>query len=436
MSVLHALSVRPDGRRLRRAALVSAVVTVFAAGSIVAATGAQATTVSYSGISGPGDSLVVTHRGEVVNGTNIEQRLSPTGAVTAVLDDTNHKVLSSTVALDPAYSGLIALGPLFAYVRADFEQIGTVTGTVSHTGTPGIDMVAVHTVTRLHMTTYATTTPVENPATDGTISQGATCFVDLDLTLAGPVNRRTGTLSLGADPLVIPRFPGPADNIPGDDCTDFGAKGLNFLVAGSNNAITLNFKGAPTSAHYTGVTTGNQSTIGIRVGDPIFAKTVHPSSSIVADINFQTGAITNVKALFKPIDIAALPGLLAAIPVFAHIDITTTGTPVASLTSGGATGIDKVNVSVNARMAVTVTAVSSLVKLTNPLSCYVNLKLNLAGTVDRGTDQLNLAGKFTIPSFPLLGCGVQTFGFVSVGLTSMVSGTNNSIALNYVDGTL
>jgi hypothetical protein len=124
--------------------------------------------------------------------------------------------------------------------------------------------------------------------------------------------------------------------------------------------------------------------------------------------------------------------VLAALPVNAHIEITTLGPPTASLAPSGTPGIDNAKVAVKARMAVTATAITSSLKLTNPKTCYVDLSLDLSGTVDRGTDALKLSQpKFTVPSFPFFGCGL-----LGPALTAMVSGKSNSINLNFVDGVI
>jgi len=68
-------------------------------------------------------------------------------------------------------------------------------------------------------------------------------------------------------------------------------------------------------------------------------------------------------------------------------------------------------------------------KLTHPAKCFVDLDLTLAGTVDRGTNELKLAqSKFTIPNFTFVGCGLM-----GSGRNLLVAGANNSIALNEVD---
>jgi hypothetical protein len=403
---------------------VATLVSALAISGLVSASTAQATTLTFLGTSGPGDSQVVTRVGE-----QYENHLSPTGSVIAVLDDTNQTITSGTVSLDSTYSSIVPAGPFFGYIKADFEQVGAITGTTAHTATEGIDSLSVHVVTRLHVTTYVSKVAEQHPDTDGTVTDPATCWVDLDLSLTGSVNRRTGFLSLGQDGFTIPNFPGNDTATPGHDCGEVGYQVLDGIVSGSNNTMHLNFNGAPTTVHYTGVSTGDQSTIVVRKGDPIFSKTIHPLSSLVADIDFRTNAITNVDVKFDRINVAALPGLLAAIPVYAHIDLKLLGTPVAALSPGTTPGIDRVTVSTKARMAVTVTAISNDLKLTNPSTCYVDLKLALAGTVDRGTDKLNLSGKFAIPAFPLFGCGL-----LSAGLTTMVSGPSNTVDLNYVDG--
>lgn len=411
-------------RRARRAALVATLVSAVAATGVVAASSARATTLTFQGTSGPGDSIVVTRQGE-----SLENHLSPTGSVTAVLDDTHHTITSGAVTLDSAYSDLVPIGPFYGYVRADFEQVGSISGTLANTATEGIQAVTVHTVTRLRMTVFATPNPEEHPDTDGQLSSPSTCWVDLDLALTGTVNRRTGFLSIGANPFTIPEFPGGATATSDQDCGEVGFQALNSIVAGSNNRITMNFSGTPTTVHYTGVTSGSQSTIVIRKGDPIFERTVHPAGSLVADIDFRTNTINNVVTKFDDLNIPALPGLLASFPVYARIGMKILGTPTATLTPGTTVGIDNVTVSAKVRMAVTVSAVSSSLTLTNPNTCYVDLRLNLAGTVDRGTDKLSLSSKFSIPPFPLLGCGL-----LSAGLTTMVSGSNNVANLNYVDG--
>jgi len=388
---------------------------------------AEATTINYSGATSGTQSSITIHRGD-----SFQRVLHPEGTVTATLDDTNKKVVGGTVALKPSFTDTF-VGPfnLTLYVRTDLEQIGNVTGTATPSATAGSSDLAVNATNRLHLTVYVQSGATQAPATDQKLTDPAKCSVDLALTLKGQANRRTGALSIAADPFTIPTFPAdnPAD--PSRTC-GFATGALNQQVAGANNAIALNFSGAPTTAHYTGVSTGTQSTIVIKKGDFIFEKTVHPTGSIEADIDFTAGKITNTKTVFNPVDVAALPGVLAALPVNAHIEITTLAPPAASLTPSGTPGIDNAKVSVKARMAVTATAITSSLKLTNPKTCYVDLDLALAGTVDRGTDALKVSQpKFTVPSFPFFGCGL-----LGPALTGMVSGKSNSINLNFVDGAI
>jgi hypothetical protein len=407
-------------------ALGTALVSAVAGLGLLPAPSAGATTVAYTGTTSGTQSSITIHRGD-----QYQRVLNPTGSVTATLDDTNQKIASGKVALNPSFTATF-VGPfnLNLYVRTDLEQIGQVTGTAKPSATaPGTtDLVATAT-TRLHLTVYNQKGATQAPATDPTLTDPVKCAVDLTLTLKGSANRRTGDLALTQDPFTIPTFPNGTPDA--NKTCGLATNALNTQVAGANNGIALNFKGGPTAAHYTGVTSGTQSTIVIKKGDLIFSKTVHPTGSIVSDIDFVTNKITNTKVTFGALDVPALPGVLAAAPANAHIDLSLVGAPVATISPSGTPGIDNVNVATTARMAVTVSLFSSPgVKLTNPATCYVDLKLNLAGTVDRGTDKLSLGqNPFTIPKFPFFGCGL-----VGPGLNSLVSGANNTIALNFVDG--
>jgi hypothetical protein len=416
----------PKSRRTaRRAALATVLVGALTAGGFIVASSAQATILNYTGSTSGTQSSITTHKGD-----SYERTLNPSGTVAATLDDTNKKVTSSTVSLNPVFTPVFVVSGIHVYVKSEFEQIGNVTGTIAHTATEGIDTISVNSVSRLHVTVYHATSSTElHPDTDGKLADGAKCWVDVNLALSGPANRRTGFLSLAASQFTIPTFPSPTTGTADHNCGSYGTPGLNTALAGANNSMALNFTGGPTTVHYTGVSTGDQSTIVVRKGDPIFGKTIHPTSSLVADIDFRTNTISNTVTKFDRVNVPALPGLLASFPVYAHIDMTTIGTPVSTLSPSGTVGIDNVTVSTKARMAVTVTAISNDLKLTNPATCFVNLTLNLSGTEDRGTDKLSLSGKFTIPAFPLFGCGL-----LSTGLTTMVSGPSNTINLNYVDG--
>ena len=405
---------------------IAGVGSLAAAGAYFAPT-AQATTISYSGTSTGTESTITIHRGD-----SYQRVLHPTGAVTAVLDDTAQKVVSSTVSLDPSYTETFPVFSLKLYARTDIEQVGPVTGTATP-GPDGTTNISVLANTKLHLTVYNTADGSQHPATDQKLTDPAKCVVDLPMTLTGSANRRTGSLSLHQDPFTIPNFPnGSVD--PNLTC-GLTTGALNAQVAGANNGIDLNFSGGPTSAHYTGVAKPGASTIVIKKGDLIFEKTVKPTGSLVADIDFINGTTSNVVTKFDSVDVAALPGVLSAFPANAHIDITTTGAPAATLTPSGTPGIDNIGVKVSAKMAVTVSLFKSPgIALTNPKTCFVTLNLNLTGTVDRGTDTVSIGQpKFTVPSFPTSlfgGCGL----LLGPALTGMVSGPNNSIALTFVDG--
>lgn len=420
-------SARATWSARRTVVAVSLLLALVASIFVLRPQNAEATTINYAGVTSGTQSSVTIHRGD-----SFQRVLHPAGAVTATLDDTNKKVVSGAVALKPSFTDTF-VGPfnLVLYVRTDLEQIGNVTGTATPSATSGLTDLAVNSTTRLRLTVYVQAGATQSPTTDQKLTDPAKCHVDLALSLKGQANRRTGALSIAADPFTIPQFPAdnPAD--PSRTC-GFATGALNQQVAGGNNAIALNFTGGPTTAHYTGVSKGTQSKIVIKKGDFIFEKTVHPTGSIEADIDFITGKITNTKTVFDPVNVAALPGVLAALPVNARIDITTLTPPTASLTPSGTPGIDNAKVGVKARMTVTATAITTSLKLTNPKTCYVDLTLDLAGTVDRGTDELKLSQpKFTIPSFPLFGCGL-----LGPALSGMVSGKSNSINLNFVDGVI
>ena len=413
----------PRSRSLTLAA--AALITSLAALTALPATTAGATTVSYTGTSTGTQSSITIHRGDAY-----QRVLNPEGTVTATLDDTAKKIVSGTVSLKPSYTPTF-VGPfnLKVYVRTDMEQIGQVTGTAVPSATPGTTDVVAKTTTRLHLTVYNTKDGTQNPATDGKLTDPTKCYVDLGLTLTGSANRRTGALALKQDPFTIPAFP---NGTPDANKTCGPATGsLNTQVAGSNNGIDLHFSGAPTSAHYTGITTGTQSTIVIKKGDLLFERTVHPTGTLVADIDFTTGKTSNVAATFAAMDIPALPGILASAPAYAHVDLKTLSAPVATLSPSGAPGIDKITVQTTARMSVTVSLLSNPgIKLTDPTSCYSDITLSATGTVDRGTDEVKLTqNPFTIPKFKFFGCG-----FLGAGLDLMIAGPTNTIALNYVDG--
>ncbi len=414
----------PRSRRHRRALGLAGIGILTSVGAVLVPS-AGATTVAYAGVTTGTQSSITIHRGDAY-----QRVLNPTGSVSATLDDTNHTVVGGQVALAPTTTATF-VGPLNlnVYVRTDLEQIGTVTGTATPGAVSGTTDLAVTATTRLHVTVFNQKGTTQAPATDGKLSDPTKCYVDLALALKGSADRRSGSLSLTQDPFTIPSFPSGTPD-PTRTC-GFATGSLNTQVAGANNAIALNFNGAPTSAHYTGVTGGTRSTILIKKGDALLGKTIHPSGSLVSDIDFTNSTVSNVATQFDPIDVAALPGILSSLPANAHIDLSTTGTPAATLTPSGTAGIDNIAVQTTARMRVTVSLFSKPgVALTNPKTCFVDLKLNLTGTVDRGTDEVKLSQpKFTVPNFPFFGCGL-----LGTGLNLLVSGPNNSIALDYVDG--
>lgn len=413
----------------RRAAALAVAMTLLTSVGLVTALApsAGATTLQYSGSSTGTASTLTLHRGD-----SYERVLHPTGTITATLDDTNHTVTGGTVAFDPSYTDTF-VGPfsLNLYVRTDLEQIGPASGSATDSGTPGVANVSVQSQNRLHLTVFRQKGATQDPATDGKMTDPAKCYVDLSLSLSGTADRRTGDLSVGADPFTIPAFPNGTPD-PAKTC-QLATSSLNAQVAGPNNAIALHFSGGPTSAHYTGKTTGTQSTIVIKKGNKLLERTVNPTGALVGDIDFTTGTLSNVSTTFSSITMKAFPGILSSLPAYAKIDMSTIGTPAAALTPSGTPGIDTISVQTTARMAVTVSLLSpNGIKLTNPSSCYVDLHLNLSGTVDRGTDKVSLnQNPFTIPSFGR-GCGL----LMGPALTLLVSGSSNSISLNYSDGVL
>lgn len=426
MTIPHPRPLRRARHRTRAvlscAALIGAIATV----GTVLAPSAGATTINYAGTTSGTQSTITIHRGD-----SFQRVLHPEGAVTATLDDTNRTVVGGTVALKPSYTPTFT-GPfgLLLYVRTDIEQVGQIAGTAVPSSTIGVTDLAVSATTRLRVTVYRTLDGTQHPETDARLSDPVKCFVDLPLTLTGTANRRTGALALTQDPFTIPTFPNGTPD-PARTC-GLATGSLNQQVAGANNGISLNFTGGPTTAHYTGVSKGTQSLIVIKKGDWIFQRKVNPTGSLVADIDFTTRTVSNVDARFDPINMAALPGILSAAPANAKIDLKTIGTPVATVAPSATPGIDDLSVQTTARMGVTVSLFSNPgVNLTNPSRCFVDIKLALKGTVDRGTDVVTLGSPaFTIPRFPLFGCGLT----MSTGLTTMVSGPNNTIALKYVDG--
>lgn len=423
-SMQRDFSTRRALGRPRTLLAIAGVGSLAAAGAYLAPS-AQATTIAYTGTSTGTASTITIHRGDAY-----QRVLHPEASVTAVLDDTNKKVVSGAVSLKPSYTDTFVVFGLKLYARTDIEQVGQATGSATPGAVDGTTDLTVNAATKLHLTVYVSKDGTHNPATDQTLTDPNKCVVDLPMTLSGSANRRSGALSLHQDPFTIGAFPnGSVD--PNLTC-GFATGALNAQVAGANNGIDLNFSGGPTSAHYTGVSTGKASTIVIKKGDKIFEKVVNPTGSLVADIDFVNGTTSNVVTKFDPVDIAALPGVLSALPAFAHIDITTVGTPTAALSSSGTPGIDNIAVKTSAKMAVKVSLFQSPgIGLTNPKTCFVTLNLNLTGTVDRGTDTVKLGQpKFTVPGFPLFGCGL----LLGPALSLMVSGPNNSIALTYVDG--
>jgi hypothetical protein len=127
----------------------------------------------------------------------------------------------------------------------------------------------------------------------------------------------------------------------------------------------------------------------------------------------------------------ALPNPLSALPLSATVALTPQGTPGVTIAPSGKPGIDKITVAVKARMHVTlfVTGFPSW-KITDGAKCYVDVNLNLNGTVDRGTFVLTLGTPaFTVPKFPS-GCGFLG----RTALDTALSGAKNSVYLVIRDG--
>lgn len=177
--------------------------------------------------------------------------------------------------------------------------------------------------------------------------------------------------------------------------------------------------------HFHGVSTGTQSTVVVNAGNANLERTTHPEGTVDADIDPVTNTISNVQVVTNPIDTPVLPSSLSAVPLTAHVESSIVGTPVNTMASTGLSGVYDVTSQATVRLAVTILAGSTA--LTNPATCFVDVPMDLAGTANTTTKYLHLEQTgFTIPSFPLTGCGL--FGPL---LTGAVSGSHNNADLNY-----
>jgi hypothetical protein len=332
--------------------------------------------------------------------------------------------------MDSSYTPTF-VGPfnLLVYVKTELEQVGDISGSVAASDTPGVVDLTANATNRLRITVYRQMGTTQNPASDPRLSDPAKCWVDLSLALSGQANRRTGDLHLEANGFTIPTFPNGNPD-PTRTC-GLATNALNTQVAGANNRLELNFSGGPTQAHYTGVIDSAASSIVIKKGDLLLQRVVKPEGTLVADIDFTTNTVSNTAATFKPITMSALPNPLSSLPLSAKVDLTPIGTPTVTMSPSAYVGIDKVAAGVKARMGVTlfVTGLPNW-KITDGAKCYVDVTLNLTGTVDRGTNILKLGTPaFTIPKFPS-GCG--WIGKAALDLA--LSGSKNTVSVLYRDG--
>lgn len=414
---------RRPSRRPISALLTIAMVTLVSAAIGFPGSPAGATTIDYAGTTAGQESTIVIHKGDAYQRT-----IHPTGTVTARLDDSANRVTSANVTFEPAFTETFP-GPfgIKVYASAAISQIAPASGTTAPGG-DDISTVAVDTKVRMALTAYRTLDGTQHPATDQKLSDPVKCTVDISLHLVGTANRRTGVLSLAADQFTIPTFPNGSID-PAKTC-GVATGELNKSVAGTSNTAALIFNGGPTSAHYTGISTGTASTVVVKRGT-MLERVLHPTSSMTGDIDFVHGQVTNVSVRFRPLTIRALPGILRFLPVDARIQMSLVGTPTATLTPSNRVGIDNLTVISTARMGVGLSALG--MALTDSNACHVDIRLQLTGTVDRGTNTVHLAQSgFAIPAFPINGCGI----LFAPALTMLVSGSMNTIALDYVDGVL
>ena len=411
-------------RRHRRCAAVAGlVVSLCATGvSLIAATPASATTLDYVGSTSGTQSTVVIHKGDAH-----ERTIHPTGRVTATLDDTAKKVIKSDVNFDPTWTDIQVVAGLKVYTRTDMTQVGSATGS-SAIDANGNAILSVKATTRLGMTVYVSKDGTKKPDTDEKLAEAAKCYVDMPLTLAGSANRRTGAMSLAVDPFTIPYF----GSVAGTTC-GWATGDLNTQMAGTKNSLALNFTGGATTAHYTGITKGTQSRVTIKNGDAFLQRNISPSGTMSSDINFATHTVTNARTIFRPTTVSALPPVLNFIPAYATIAMLPRTNPVVTMSASAKPGIDKITAKQKIRMSLAIVfgTGDDATAVTDPAKCFVDIDLSLTGTADRGTDTVALSQSgFTIPAFPS-GCGA-----LSELMTFLVSGSNNTISLNFTDGVL
>ncbi|QXC59304.1 LPXTG cell wall anchor domain-containing protein [Aquihabitans sp. G128] len=233
---------RPTSRA--RAALAAAAVAVAAtaaASSLLVPT-ADAATNAYAGTTTSGS--IVLKQGDA---TNERTFANPAVTIDGTVDDVTG-ALSATTTFAPSYTDVFT-GPfnLKLYVAASITQVTPVTGTVD----PSTGAVAATSKMKLAITVFNTTSGTPNPATDGKLTNPATCFVTLDLDLAGTYDG-VGGLSIADPKFTVPTFPA------GTTGCNLGTDSLNTQLAGPNNAVSLVFAGtvtAPTTTTSTSTTT-------------------------------------------------------------------------------------------------------------------------------------------------------------------------------------
>lgn len=395
------------------------------------------TTFSYAGSTTGTASTIVLHKGD-----SYERSLNPTASVTAAIDQTTGTVTSATTSFAAGYTDPF-LGPFNAYfyVGEQLTQQGAATGTATPSGTEAVLDVTIHVTNRLAMTVYKlpTSTSPETPATDQKFTLPTRCWVDLAMTLTGTANTRTGALHLVDDPFTIPQFPGdPGDTTNPPDPNDTNHRcqtattSLNQQVAGPNNSADLTFSGGPTTAHLDATLQSPASLFSVASHPHLDAADYGLTGKIASDVNFSTSTLSNFTASIDPVQRSTGVGTDGTTGRASFELLSTTG----SLTPSGTTGVEDAAITATLRIHASVWGGQDTTGpvLANGTTCYVDVAFSGSGTLDQGTDELDVTGSVTIPSFPSGASTAEGCGGLASGLTDNVSGSGNSVTLHLLAG--
>jgi hypothetical protein len=152
------------------------------------------------------------------------------GTATADLDFTAGTMSNISLDLDPIDETTPVDYTPNATGRATFELMSP-TGSLSDSGTIGVDNASLSGTLRMHTSVWAG--PTQNPGT--LLADGATCYVDIAFTATGTLDRGTNLLKLDST-FTVPEF-SPGASVS-EGCWQ-QAVGLSNHLSGGGNTMSL-----------------------------------------------------------------------------------------------------------------------------------------------------------------------------------------------------